>query len=78
MKLSLLRGIFLLCLGYWLEGSEWIGSAAETRTSGSAEAILSAGHVKHTRYVHQVNATALYLLLHQAWEKPDWITLTPG
>ena len=61
----------MLCLGDWLEGSEWIEliSAAEIRPPGAAEAILSAGHVKHTRYVHQVNAAALYILLHQAWKK---------
>ena len=71
MKLSSLREIFLLCLGNWLEGCEWIEliSAVENRAPGSAEAILSVGHVKRTRYVHQVNAAALYILLHQAWEK---------
>ena len=53
-----------MCLGDWLEGSEWIEliSAAEIRPPGAAEAILSAGHVKHTRYVHQVNAAALYIV----------------
>ena len=72
-KLSLLREIFLWCLGDWLEGSEWteLISATEIRTPGATEAILSAGHVKRTRYVHQVNAVALYILLHQAWEKSE-------
>ena len=62
-----------MCLGYWLEGSEWIEliSAAEIRTPGRAKAILLAGHVTHTRYVHQVNAAALYMLLHQVWEKSE-------
>ena len=69
-KLSLSREIFLLRLGDWLEGSEWIEliSAAEIKTSGAAEAILSAGHVKSTIYVHEVYAAALYILLHYGWE----------
>ena len=55
-----------MCLSNWLEGSEWIEliSAAEIRTPGSVEAILSTGHVKRTRYVHQISAAALYTLLH--------------
>ena len=73
MNLSLLREIFLLCLGDWLEGSEWIEliSAAEIRTPGAAEAILSVGHVKRTIYVHQVNTAARYIILHQALEKSE-------
>ena len=69
-KLSLLREIFLLRLGDWLEGSEWIEliSVADIGTSGAAEAILSAGHVKGGTFVHQVNTTALPILLPQAWE----------
>ena len=66
---------FLLCFGNWLEGSQSVEliSAAEIRTPGSAEAILSAGRAKRTNYVHQVNAAALLILLHQACEKskPD-------
>ena len=69
-KLSLLREIFLLRLGDWLEGSEWIEliSVADIGTSGAAEAILSAGDGKSSIYVHQVYAAALYILLHQGWE----------
>ena len=69
-KLSLLREIFLLRLGDWLEGSELIEliSVAEIGTSGAAEAILSAGDGKSSIYVHQVYAAALYILLHQGWE----------
>lgn len=54
------------CLG----GNEWIEiiSEAEIRTPGAAEAILSAGHVKGGTFVHQVNTTALPILLPQAWE----------
>ena len=72
-KLSLLREILLLCLGDWLESSEWIEfiPATEIRTPGAAEAILSAWHVKLTRYVHQVNAPALYILLNQSLEKSE-------
>ena len=48
-----MREIFQLCFGDWLEGREWIEliSTAEIRTPGAAEVILSAGHVKRTRYV---------------------------
>ena len=69
-KLSLLREIFLLRLGDWLEGSEWIEliSVADIGTFGAAEAILSAGHGKSSIYVHQVYAATLYILLHQGWE----------
>ena len=66
-----MREISPLCLGDWLVGSEWIQliSVAEIKTPGAAEEILSAGHVKRTGYVHQVNTAALYILLHQAWGK---------
>ena len=68
-----MREIFLSCLGDWLEDNEWIKliSAAQIRATGAAEAILSAGRVKRTRYIHQVNAAALYILLQQAWEKSE-------
>ena len=60
-----MREIFQLCFGDWLEGREWIEliSTAEIRTPGAAEVILSAGHVKRTRYIQEVNAAALYILL---------------
>ena len=79
-KLSLLRGIFLSCLGDWLKDSEWVEliSASEIRTPGAAEAALSAEHVKRARYDHQVNAAGLYILLHQAWENQNRVTLTSG
>ena len=62
-KLSLLREIFLLCLGDCLEGSEWIELISPAEIN-AAEAILSAEHVKLARYIHQVNTAALYILLH--------------
>ena len=66
-----MREIFLSCLIDWLEDSEWVEQilAADIKTPGAAAAILSAGDVKRARYVHQVNQAALYILLHQPWEK---------
>ena len=55
-KLSSLREIFLSCLGELI-------SASEIRIPGAAEAILSAGHIKRTRYVQQLNAAALYTII---------------
>ena len=43
-------------------------SNAHITTSGSAEAILTASHVKRSRYVHQVNAAVLYSLLQDAFK----------
>ena len=65
------ENFYIFCFCKMQEGSEWIEliSAAEIRTPGSAEVILSAGHVKRMRYVQQVNGAALYKLLHQTWEK---------
>ena len=39
-------------LGKWLDGSGW--SSALVATSGRAAAFLSASHVKHSCYAHQV------------------------
>ena len=48
----------LSMLGKWLEGSGWSSALVEAGivTSGRAEVMLSASHVKRTRYAHQVTA----------------------
>ena len=54
----------LSMLGKWLEGSGWSSALVEAgiATSGRAEAMLSASHVKRTRYAHQVTAASLHVL----------------
>ena len=48
----------------WLEGSGWSSALVEAGivTSGRAEALLSASHVKHTRYVYYVITAYLDIL----------------
>ena len=57
-------------LGKWLEGSGWSSALAEAGivTSGRAEALLSASHVKRTRYAHHVTAASLHILQGSAYE----------
>ena len=59
----------LSMLGKWLEGSGWSGALVEANiaTSGRAEAMLSASHVKRTRYAHQVTVASLHVLQHTAY-----------
>ena len=55
------------------EGSEWteLISVVEINTWCSQSNIISALHVKRIRYALQVNASGLYILLHQAWKKSE-------
>ena len=57
-------------LGDWLQGSEWtyLFSSASIRTTRSADAILSASHVKKARYVHQVTAPVLHSPLMETYD----------
>ena len=61
----------LSMIGDWLEGSGWsdLITTAQVFTSGTSEALLSAFHVKKSRYAHQVSVAALHLLLKTAYEK---------
>ena len=65
--------LFLYLLGDWLEGLEWtdVIMNAKIRTSGSSGAILSATHVKKTRYFHQVNVAVLYSLLKEKFDDSE-------
>ena len=55
----------LTCISDWLTGGEWIDLI---KTTGAAESMLSASHVKRTRYGHQVTASALLILLRNVWK----------
>ena len=61
----------LSMIGDWLEGSEWseLLVAAQIHSCGTADSILSASHVKRSRYAHQVSLAALHLLLKKAFSK---------
>ena len=50
---------------------DWLITRAEIKTAGAAEAVLSAGHVKRSRYAHQVNASALFILIRDTWKTPE-------
>jgi len=60
----------LKALGSFLLGSGWVEAitAAGIVTPGSAEALLSACHVRRTRHVHEITAAALHLLQHTAYD----------
>ena len=65
--------LFLYLLGDWLEAyrcPEWadVITNAKVQTTGSSEAILSAAHVKKTRYVPQVNVAVLYPMLTESFD----------
>ena len=53
-----------------MEGSEWtdVITNAKIQSSGSSEAILSATHLKKTRYVHQVTVAVLYSMLIESFD----------
>ena len=56
-------------LGKWLDGSGWSSALVEAgvATSGRAAALLSASHVKCSRYAHQVTVASLYTLQSNAY-----------
>ena len=51
-------------LGKWLDGSGWSSALIEAAvvTSGRADILLSAFHIKRTHYAHQVTVASLYIL----------------
>ena len=61
----------LSMIGDWLQGSEWseLLVAAQIHSCGTADSILSASHVKRSRYAHQVSLAALHLLMKMAFSK---------
>ena len=57
-------------LGEWFDGSGWTTAPTEASitTSGKAEALISASHVKRSRYAHKVTLAALHELQSKAYE----------
>ena len=62
----------LSMLGKWLNGSGWSSALIEAGviTPGSlrADALLSASHIKRTRYAHQITLASLYILHKSAYQ----------
>jgi hypothetical protein len=60
----------LKALGSLLKGSGWVEAvtAAGITTPGTAEALLSASHVRRCRYLHEISASALHILQLRAYE----------
>ena len=60
----------LKVLGDWMKGSEWdeLLVQADVTTTGRADAILKGSHVTRSRYAHQVTASVLHILRHQAYD----------
>ena len=56
--------------GYFLDGSGWTHALtqADLATAGKADSFLNASHVKRTRQAHQVTASALSILMHNAYD----------
>ena len=56
--------------GYFLDGSGWTHTPtqADLATAGKADSFLKASHVKRTRRAHQVTASALSILMHNAYD----------
>ena len=56
--------------GDFLDGSGWTHALtqADLATAGKAESFLKTSHVKRTRHAHQVTASALSILLHNAYD----------
>ena len=57
--------------GDWLRDAGWVESLVEADVSspGSAESNLNVSHVTRTRYIHEVSACSLYILLRRAYLK---------
>ena len=58
-------------IGSWLEDSGWAACLvqAQIASQGTADSFHKASHVGRTRHAHQVNASSLAILLHQAYEQ---------
>ena len=58
-------------LGDWLEELGWGNLLIEVEIAfaGKAESLLNASHVTRTRYVHQVTAATLHILMTKSYEK---------
>jgi len=60
----------LKALGSLLKGSGWVEaiSTAGIATPGTAEALLSASHVRRCRHIHEITVSALHILQFRAYE----------
>ena len=65
--------------GDWLENSGWteLINNAGVATSATAEAFLSVHHLCKTRYIHQVSASGLFILLKIAYHNYNMTTYNP-
>lgn len=59
----------LKAIGKWIEDSGWTNAIVQAgvTTPGTADSFLKASHVSRTRHAHQVTASALYILMHRAY-----------
>jgi len=59
----------LKVVGDWLCGSGWTAVLVQSGvvTSGVADSLLRAAHVKRTRHMHEVTAASLYVLQRRAY-----------
>ena len=57
--------------GSLLEGSGWTTmlNNADIATTGRAQSYLSGSHIYRSRYMHQVTAATLHILMHHAYEE---------
>lgn len=60
----------LKALGALLKDSGWVEavSSAGIATSGTAEALLSASHVRRCRHIHEVTVCAIHMLQYRAYD----------
>ena len=68
----------LTLLGDWLSGSGWTTSLVQAgiTTAGRAEGMLTGSHVTRTRYIHQVTAGSLKILMDSAYQQ--YLETDPG
>ena len=61
----------LKAIGKWLEDSGWKSALIQSgvASAGKADSFLKASHVSRTRHVHQVTASALHILMYDAYKK---------
>lgn len=58
-------------LGQWLENSGWTAALVESGiiTSGRADSLLNASHIRRTRRFHEITAVALHVLQRKAYDR---------
>jgi len=60
----------LITIGEWLEDSGWTAAIVQAKiaSAGTADSYIKAMHVSRTRHAHQVTASALYILMTNAYQ----------